>query len=226
LNILKTLIVNKLETRKLISILTPTFNEQDNVEFLINKVEEQIVKFPQYDFEHVFVDNASTDSTIEILRNISNEKKHVKVIVNAKNFGHIRSHFHAFLECKGDAVINLVADFQDPIELISEFILKWENGNKLVLGIKKSSKENKLMFFIRSTFYNILSKVSDTENLLRNFTGFGLYDKTFLDVLRKLDDPYPYFRGLISEFGYDIFTIEYSQPKRRAGITKNNFYVI
>jgi glycosyltransferase involved in cell wall biosynthesis len=226
LNILKTLIVNKLETRKLISILTPTFNEEDNVEFLINKVEEQIVKFPQYDFEHVFVDNASTDSTVEILRNISNEKKHVKVIVNAKNFGHIRSHFHAFLECKGDAVINLVADFQDPIELISEFILKWENGNKLVLGIKKSSKENKLMFFVRSTFYNILSKVSDTENLLRNFTGFGLYDKTFLDVLRKLDDPYPYFRGLISEFGYDIFTIEYSQPKRRAGITKNNFFTL
>jgi glycosyltransferase involved in cell wall biosynthesis len=224
--ILKTLIANKLEKRKLITILTPTFNEEDNVELLINKVEEQILKFPQYDFEHVFVDNASVDNTVEILREISLKKKHVRVIVNAKNFGHIRSHFHAFLDCKGDAVINLVADFQDPIELISEFVLNWEKGKKLVLGIKKSSKESKIMFFIRSVFYSILSKVSDTENLLRNFTGFGLYDKTFLDVLRKLDDPYPYFRGLISEFGYDIFTIEYSQPRRRAGKTKNNFFTL
>ena len=215
-----------MEIRKLITILTPTFNEEDNVAFLISKVEEQILKFPGYDFEHIFVDNASVDNTVEILRNISLSKKHIKVIVNAKNFGHIRSHFHAFIDCKGDAVINLVADFQDPIELISEFILKWEKGNKLVLGIKKSSKENKIMFFIRSVFYNILNKVSDTQNLLRNFTGFGLYDKTFLDVLRKLEDPYPYFRGLISEFGYDIFTIEYSQPKRMAGKTKNNFFTL
>ena len=215
-----------METRKLITILTPTFNEEDNVELLISKVEEQILKFPQYDFDHDFVDNASIDNTVEILRKISYTKKHERVIVNAKNFGHIRSHFHAFLDCKGDAVINLVADFQDPIELISEFILHWEKGKKLVLGIKKSSKESKIMFFIRSVFYNILSKVSDTENLLRNFTGFGLYDKTFLYVLRKLEDPYPYFRGLISEFGYDIYTIEYSQPKRRAGKTKNNFFTL
>ena len=215
-----------IESKKLITILTPTFNEEENVDLLISKVEEQLLKFPQYDFEHVFVDNASNDKTVEILKNISSYKKHVRVIVNAKNFGHIRSHFHAFIDCKGDAVINLVADFQDPIEMISEFILKWEKGKKLVLGIKISSKENKLMFFIRSVYYNILNKISETDNLLRNFTGFGLYDKSFIDVLRRLEDPYPYFRGLISEFGYDIHTLEYNQPKRRAGKTKNNFFTL
>jgi glycosyltransferase involved in cell wall biosynthesis len=227
LNILKTLIVNKLEThKKNISVLTACYNEEENVAALIDAVSKIFYELPQYTYEHIFIDNCSTDKTVDILREISKTNKNVKVIVNARNFGHVRSPVHALKQCFGDAVIFLVADFQDPPQMIKTFLEKWENGNKLVLGIKAQSKENPIMFALRRTFYNILSKASGDDAPLKNFTGFGLYDKTFIDVVRQIDDPYPYFRGFVSEFGYDICKVEYTQPLRTAGKSKNNFFTL
>ncbi|HEY5823634.1 MAG TPA: glycosyltransferase, partial [Cyclobacteriaceae bacterium] len=155
------------------------------------------------------------------------ENKHVKVIVNARNFGHIRSPFHGLVQCEGDAVISLVADFQDPPELIQQFLAKWEEGYKIVIGVKTQSKENPLMFAIRKSFYNLLAQASDSGDApVKNFTGFGLYDKQFISVLRELEDPYPYFRGLITELGFGRCEIVYTQPQRKAGKTKNNFFTL
>ena len=216
-----------METRKKhISVLTACYNEEENVAQLITAVANIFIKLPQYTYEHMFIDNSSTDKTVSILRDITKTDKHVKVIVNARNFGHVRSPVHALKQCYGDAVIFLVADFQDPPEMIETFLLKWEEGNKLVLGIKAKSKENPFMFALRKTFYSILAKASGNDAPLKNFTGFGLYDKTFIDVVREIDDPYPYFRGLVTEFGYDIAKIEYTQPQRKAGKSKNNFFTL
>jgi polyisoprenyl-phosphate glycosyltransferase len=209
-----------------ISIISPTYNEEDNVSALIVAVEEVFAKLPQYTFEHVFIDNGSVDKTVELLRSIAKTKPHVKVIVNSRNFGHIRSSYYGMLQCKGDAVITLVSDFQDPPTLIPQFLEKWEEGYKIVVGVKKKSRENPLMFFVRKVFYNLLSKISVGEQPIKNFTGFGLYDQSFLEALRLLDDPYPYFRGLITEFGYDRYEIAYEQPERKAGKTKNNFFTL
>lgn len=182
---------------------------------------------PQYDYEHVFIDNASADNTVAVLKQVAATDKHVKVIVNVRNFGHIRSPFHGLLQCKGEAVISLVADFQDPPEMIARFLEKWEEGYKIVLGIKFKSKENPLMFGMRKLFYHLLSSFSGSADApVKNFTGFGLYDQTFISALRTLDDPYPYFRGLITEFGFDRYEIEYTQPKRKSGKTKNNFFTL
>ena len=225
--ILKTLIANKLETQKKhISVLTACYNEEDNVARLVTAVADVFKQLPQYTYEHMFIDNCSTDKTVSILRNITQTDKHVKVIVNARNFGHVRSPVHALKQCYGDAVIFLVADFQDPPEMITTFLEKWEQGNKLVLGIKSQSKENPLMFALRKAFYNILSKASGNDAPLKNFTGFGLYDKSFIDVVREIDDPYPFFRGFVTEYGYDIAKIEYTQPLRKAGKSKNNFFTL
>ncbi len=210
---------------KKISILTAAYNEEDNVEGLVAAVKSVFDDMPQYEYEHVFIDNASTDKTVEVLRGIAAKDKHVKVIVNAKNFGHIRSPFYGMLQTSGDAVISLVADFQDPPEMIKDFIEKWEEGYKIVIGIKKKSAENPVMFMVRRFFYWLIDKISETE-YIKNFTGFGLYDKSFIDTLRGLSDPYPYFRGLVAQLGYDRFEIEYSQPKRKSGKTKNNFYTL
>lgn len=209
-----------------ISVFTPCYNEQENVAELIEAVEKVFAKLPQYTYEHVFIDNRSTDNTAAILRKIAAQKKHVKVILNARNFGHIRSPYYGMLQCHGDAVITLVADFQDPPEMIASYLAKWEEGYKIVIGIKKKSKENGIMFMIRKAFYALLSKVSSGERPIQNFTGFGLYDQSFLNALRLLDDPYPYFRGMISEFGFDRYEIEYEQPLRKAGKTKNNFFTL
>ena len=217
-----------IESKKHISILTACFNEEENVEALVHAVAEVFSVYPQYTYEHIFIDNASFDSTVSILRRITENDKHVKVIVNARNFGHIRSPFHGLMQCKGDAVISLVADFQDPPEMINEFLEKWEEGYKIVVGVKKSSKENPLMFFVRRLFYNLLSQASKSsgETPIKNFTGFGLYDQQFISVLRTLDEPYPYFRGLITELGFSRFEIPYTQPQRAAGKTKNNFFTL
>lgn len=216
------------DSKKHISILTACYNEEENVEALVHAVAEVFSALPQYTYEHVFIDNASSDSTVSILRRIAANDKHVKVIVNARNFGHIRSPFHGLVQCEGDAVVSLVADFQDPPEMIKDFLEKWEEGHKIVIGIKKSSKENPLMFFIRRFFYNLLSRASkgQGETPVKNFTGFGLYDQQFISVLRNLDDPYPYFRGLITELGFSRFEIPYTQPQRAAGKTKNNFFTL
>jgi glycosyltransferase involved in cell wall biosynthesis len=210
---------------KLISVCTPCYNEEDNVKELYLQVKGVFSQYPQYNYEHIFIDNASTDKTVEILKSIAQGDNNVKIIVNARNFGHIRSPYHAILEAQGDAVILIVADLQDPPELITDFIAKWEDGYKIVVGVKNGSKESRLMYSIRKTYYNLIGKLSEVE-LIKNFTGFGLYDKIVVEILREIDDPYPYFRGLISYIGFDICRIEYTQPSRKRGITKNNFYTL
>lgn len=211
---------------KPISVVTACYNEEENVEELYRRVKEVFAtKLPGYTYEHIFIDNASTDRTVEILKEIAQRDKNLKIIVNARNFGHIRSPFHGLLQCRGDAVISLAADLQDPPDMIVDFIKKWEEGYKIVVGVKKGSQEARWMFAIRNLFYRIIGTLSEIEQV-RGFTGFGLYDKKVIEILRQIDDPYPYFRGLISDIGFDIAKIAYSQPARKRGITKNNFYTL
>lgn len=209
--------------KKLISIVTPCYNEQENVGDLYNQVKKIFLELPQYDYEHIFIDNASTDSTVAILKNIAKSDKNFKIIVNTRNFGHIRSPYYAMMQTQGDAVILIVSDLQDPPSMIYDFIIKWEEGYKIVIGIKKKSKENKIMFFIRKLFYCMIARISETDQI-KNFTGFGLYDRQFIDIIRNISDPYPYFRGLITELGFCKIEVPYTQPKREKGKTKNNFY--
>ncbi len=209
--------------KKLISVVTACYNEEENVEELYNKVKEVFERLDKYEYEHIFIDNASKDKTIQILKEIAKNDKNVKIIVNARNFGHIRSPFYGLLQARGEAVIFIVADLQDTPSMIADFIRKWEEGYNVVVGVKKESDESKVMFAIRSYYYDMISRLSEVDQI-KNFTGFGLYDKKIIEILRKIDDPYPYFRGLISEIGYDIFRIEYVQPVRKRGLTKNNFY--
>lgn len=214
-----------MKDKKIISVVTPCFNEEGNVQNLFNSVKKVFQDNSEYLFEHIFIDNASTDSTVNILKKMASEDKRIKVIVNIKNFGHIRSPYYGLLQAEGDAVVLMVADFQDPPDMISNFIKEWENGFDIVIGIKNKSKENPLMFLVRKIFYWLSEKMSETE-YIKNFTGFGLYDKKFIDILRSLDEPYPYLRGLVAKFGSNIKEIEYTQPKRKAGKTKNNFYTL
>ncbi len=208
---------------KKISILTACYNEEENVELLYEAVKAQFQNLPEYEYEHLFIDNCSTDQTVTILKRIAKQDKNVKIIVNARNFGHIRSPYYGLLQTTGDCTISMVADLQDPPEMIPELIAKWEEGFSIVTCVKNKSKENPVMFFLRKMFYNTLEKVSDT-NQIKNFTGFGLYDRSFITILReKIDDPYPYFRGLIAELGYNMTSVTYTQPKRLNGKTKNNF---
>jgi glycosyltransferase involved in cell wall biosynthesis len=209
--------------KKLISIVTACYNEEENVELLYHDVKKVFEKLTDYEYEHIFIDNASKDQTVPILKEIAKTDKNVKIIVNARNFGHIRSPFYALLQTQGDAVISIVADFQDPPSMIPDFIKKWEEGYKVVVGVKNQSEENSLLFAIRKLYYIVIEMVSEVDQI-KNFTGFGLYDRRIIEILRTIDDPYPYFRGLISEIGYDIFCIEYIQSARKRGITKNNFY--
>ena len=210
---------------KLISIVTPCYNEEQNVEILYRQVKDIFDMLPEYNYEHIFIDNSSTDRTVEILKGIASRDPNLKIIVNVRNFGQIRSPYYGILQSKGDAVISLVADLQDPPGLIPEFIQKWEQGFKIVIGTKGKSKENKLMFFIRKLFYKAIAGISETEQV-KNFTGFGLYDRKFIDILRQIEEPYPYFRGLITELGFSRIEIPYIQPKRERGKTKNNFYTL
>ena len=214
-----------MDNKKTITLFTPCYNEENNINVLYDRVLSVIQKIPQYNFEYVFIDNASTDNTLKVLKEIAEKDTRVKVISNVRNFGHIRSPYYGLLQCTGDAVIAMVADLQDPPEMIPKYIKEWENGHALVLGIKTKSKENPLMFFIRKIFYSVLKKISETEQL-KNYTGFGLYDQKFLNVVRMIDDPYPYFRGMVMEYGWDIKTIEYTQDERLHGKTKNNFYTL
>lgn len=210
---------------KLISIVTPCYNEEANVEELYIQVKKIFDELSDYNYEHIFIDNCSKDSTESILRKISSTDKNVKVIINARNFGHIRSPYHAMLQARGDAVISLVADLQDPPAMIKDFIQKWEEGYKVVLGVKAQSLESPMMFAIRKAYYNFINKVSEIE-LTKNNTGFGLYDSRVIEILKGIDDPYPYFRGLISDIGFESYKFEYVQPVRKRGITKNNFYTL
>lgn len=210
---------------KTISIVTPCFNEEENVRELATRVAEIFAGLPQYRYEHIFIDNASTDKTVAILKEIAAQDRRVKIIVNARNFGHIRSPFYGLLQAGGDAVIMMVSDFQDPPELIIEFLRQWEAGFKIVVGIKKGSDEAKPMFAIRQLYYNLISRLAEVE-LLKDFTGFGLYDRRVVEILRGVPDPYPYFRGLICDIGFEKARVEFHQPVRKRGITKNNFYTL
>ncbi len=211
------------DKRAKISIVTPCYNEEGNVELLYNKVKEVFSQLGEYDYEHIFIDNASTDNTVKILKLIANKDKNLKIIVNSRNFGHIRSPFYGLLQAQGDAVVSLAADFQDPPEMIKDFILKWKEGYKIVIGVKKQSRESRLMFAVRKLFYDLIGAISEVDQI-KNFTGFGLYDKRIIQILRNIDDPYPYLRGLVCDIGFEIFTIEFVQPVRKKGVTKNNFY--
>ena len=210
---------------KTLSIVTPCYNEEGNIAVLIGRVRELMAQLPAYDFEHLFIDNCSTDRTLLLLKQFAAEDRRIKIIVNARNFGHIRSPYYALLQAQGDAVISLVADLQDPPDLILEFVRHWEAGHKVVVGIKTRSRESWWMYRLRGLYYRMIKRVADVE-LLEQFTGFGLYDRKIMDVLRGLREPYPYFRGLISDVGYDIQRVEYTQPERHHGKTKNNFFTL
>ena len=207
-----------------ISIVIPTYNEQENVKPLYDAIIEtlQSQRLQNYDYEIIFIDNKSDDSTRDILTLICEKDKKVKAIFNAKNFGQFNSPYYGLLQSSGDCTILMCADFQDPVDMIPKFIEPWEQGHKIVIGIKTASKENRFMYFIRSCYYKLIKKLSKIDQI-EHFTGFGLYDKRFIEVLRQLGDPTPFLRGIVAELGFDRKEIEYSQQKRRAGKTSNNF---
>ena len=208
---------------QMISIVMPTFNEEENVAVAHEAVKAVFAALPEYDYEHIFIDNASTDGTESVLRRIASEDSRVRVILNARNFGHVRSPYYAVLQASGDAVIPMASDLQDPPEMIPEFIEKWEQGYKMVLAVKTSSREHWLMYRLRGLYYRVIDSLSDVKQI-PNATGFGLYDRRVIEVLRSIDDPYPYFRGLVAEVGFEPALVEFTQPKRGRGMTKNNFY--
>lgn len=210
---------------KQISVVTPCYNEEQNVEIVYKEIKEIFSNLEHYSYEHIFIDNASKDKTVSILKKIAKKDKNVKIIVNSRNFGHIRSPYYALLQTKGDAVIIVASDLQEPPAMIPEFIKKWEEGFKIVLGIKNQSKESRYLFFIREMYYNLINRLSDTE-LIRNYNGFGLYDRKVIDILKDINDPYPYLRGLIAEIGLDIVQVEYVQQARKRGFSKNSFYTL
>src|SRR5436190_457719 len=199
---------------KTISIVTGCYNEEDNVEELYNRVRQAMLDAGRYRYEHIFIDNNSEDRTVEVLKSIARRDHNVKVIVNARNFGHIRSPYHALMQAQGDAVISIVADLQDPPTLIPEMIAKWEEGYSMVLCIKKSSEENPLMFWIRKQYYQLVQRLSQIQTF-QNFTGFGLYDRKVIETVRSFGDSYPYFRGMIAEVGLPHFELYYEQPARK-----------
>ena len=209
---------------KKISVLIPCYNEAENVGPISRAVTEILEKeLPQYDYELVFIDNDSTDGTRDIIRGLCADNPRIKAILNARNFGQFNSPYYGMLQVTGDCVIEMVADFQDPVEMIPKYIHEWEKGYKIVIGIKTSSKENRLMYWLRSCYYKTIKKLSDVEQIV-HFTGSGLYDREFIEVLRNLDDPTPFLRGIVAELGYRRKEIPYEQPRRRAGKTHNNFY--
>lgn len=207
---------------KLISVMTPVFNEEGNIINLYNAVKAQFDKLPQYRYEHIFIDNYSTDGSRDILRELASKDENVKVILNARNFGPNRSGTYGMFQGRGDCLIAIVCDLQDPPEMIPEFLKKWEDGYKVVMGQKTQSKENPLMFQVRELYYNIMGKLSETEHL-KGVTGYGLYDREVLDMIKWMDDPDPYIRGLITQLGYKYTTIEYSQNVRTYGKSSYNF---
>ena len=214
--------------KKLISIVSSCYNEEQNVAELYERVKVQMEKFSdKYDYEQILVDNCSTDNTVNILKNIAKNDNRLKIIVNSRNFGHIRSPFWAIINGNGDAVIYMASDLQDPPELIPQFIEKWEQGYKYAFGQKTKTEESFFVKILRKSFYILINKLADDNTeMLNNCTGFGLYDKSIIDILKKTDDTYPYTRGLIRDIGFEVALIPFTQPKRKYGKTKNNFYTL
>lgn len=211
--------------KKKIEILIPCFNEVENVGELYKEINKVIDRLPDYYFEFLFIDNASTDGTDDLLKKMASGDRRIKVIINSRNFGPARSPYHALLQTDSDAVIIIAADFQDPPELIFDFVKKWEVDDKLVLGIKNKSRESSWMFLIRKFYYFLMKKFSEVEQI-GNFSGFGLYNKSFIAILRTLGEPNPYIRGLIGEFGLKRTEVFYTQQNRRCGKSKHSFYLL
>jgi glycosyltransferase involved in cell wall biosynthesis len=211
--------------RKRICVLAPCYNEVENVRELAKAIDEVFATEPAYEHSILFIDNASTDGTQDVLREMAAESPHVSAIFNARNFGHIRSPFYGLLQAPGDACIKMASDFQDPPVMIHDFLRKWEEGFKIIVGVKTESEESSVMYALRSMYYGLIGRISEVE-LMQHVTGFGLYDRKVVELLRRIDDPYPYFRGLIAEIGLDIHKIPFRQPQRRRGLTKNNFYTL
>lgn len=212
------------QARKTISIMVPCYNEEENVVPLSKAIIETIeTELPAYDYELLFIDNCSKDNTQALIRELCRQNPKIKAIFNAKNFGQFNSPYHGMCQTTGDCTITMCADFQDPVEMIPQFVKKWEEGYKIVCGIKTSSRENPIMYFLRSCYYRAIKKMSAVEQI-EHFTGFGLYDKRFIEVLRDLKDPTPFIRGIVAELGFKRCDIEYTQPKRRGGKSKNNWY--
>jgi glycosyltransferase involved in cell wall biosynthesis len=210
--------------KKLISIVTPTFNEEKNIYSLSKEISAQM-HYLDYDYEHIIIDNASTDNTQQVVRALCLENKKVKAIFNNRNFGHIRSPYYAILQTKGDAIIFLSADYQDPPELIGQLIKKWKNGSDVVLLKRKTSKANFFLELMKIFFYKIINFLGEVK-LLEKTTGSGIFDKKIIEELRKIEEPYPYFRGLIMEITNKIDTVEFDQPDRKYGQSKNNFFTL
>jgi polyisoprenyl-phosphate glycosyltransferase len=208
-----------------ISIVTGCFNEEENVDELYKEIRDAIATLPGYTYEHIFIDNASTDGTVKRLRAIAAQDRNVKVIINTRNFGHIRSPYYALLQAKGEAVIGMASDLQDPPSLIPELVRKWEEGYKVVMAVKPSSNDSLALKAFRRIYYDILGRVANIK-LVKNFTGFGLYDREVIEALKQIDDPYPYFRGLVADLGFEAATIPFNQPRRKRGVTSNNFLTL
>jgi glycosyltransferase involved in cell wall biosynthesis len=210
---------------KLISVVTPCFNEEANVRELHRRIAAVFAELPEYEYEHIFIDNASTDGTVDEVKAIAATDRRVKLIVNARNFGHVRSPVYGMLQARGDAVVLMASDLQDPPELIRQFVREWEQGFKVVLGIKRQTVESFAMRLVRKAYYDLIGRLSEID-LARDNTGFGLYDRALIEVLSHIDDPYPYLRGLVSDIGFTAAKVEFVKPARKRGITKNNFYTL
>lgn len=210
--------------KKLISIVTPCYNEEENIDELYQRIVAVMATLP-YDYEHICIDNASTDNTVKKIKNIAAQDKRVKLIVNARNFGHIKSPYYGILQSRGDACILIASDLQDPPEMIIDFLKKWEEGFKTVLAVKPESEESSAMFFLRKAYYRFITRISEVP-LVQNATGAGLFDRVVVEILRNINDSYPYFRGLLCEIGFPIATVPFKQPRRQRGVTKNNFYTL
>ena len=212
--------------QKTISVMIPCYNEEENARAIYEAVRDELrAACPQYDYEILFIDNKSKDGTRAIIEQICAEDKHVKAIFNTKNFGQFNSPYYGITQTSGDCTITICADFQDPVEMIPQFVKEWENGYKIVIGKKTRSKENAVVYFLRGCYYKLLKKMSSVE-MIEQFTGFGLCDKSFVDTLRDLHDPIPFIRGIVAELGPERKEIEYEQPRRRAGKTHNNFMTL
>lgn len=210
---------------KLISIVTACYNEEENIREIYKQVKQVFNDIHEYTYEHIFIDNSSKDKTVDILRDIAKEDKRVKIIINSRNFGQLRSPYHAMFQTKGDAVIFIVADLQEPPRLIKDFIKKWQEGYKVVIAIKNESEEPPIIFSLRKFYYRLLRKLSEVD-IVEQYSGFGLYDKEVVEILKNLNEPYPYFRGLIADIGFESAKIEYVQNKRKKGKSKNNFFTL
>ena len=208
---------------KTISVVSPCYNEEGNVEELYERVRAVMRHFGWYRYEHIFIDNCSKDRTMDVLRRLAIRDRNVKVIENTRNFGAIRSPIHAFTQASGDAVIILLSDLQDPPELLEDMILEWEKGTPIVIGVKETSEENSLMFWVRRKYYQTIRRMAEIDTY-DNFIGFGLYDRKVVEIIKQFDDPYPYFRGMIAEIGLPHKELTYRQARRKKGITKSNFY--